>query len=168
MGSDSLKLLLRAESIIQRDALLAALHAEGLHAISPSSDLSRKVTDSTVDLAYGGYSAMFEGFAIQVPENEFEQADAVVKQVLARAQKFEVPDSEVTNRNIVKFYFCCLFSTAAPILMHALALYHLRNAIRLGEKVSWIGVGLGLLWLVATVFTGLYMFKLYFARLFII
>ena len=91
------KPLVRAQSIIQRDAILAALSAAGIEAVAPPRDISRKIADTTMDLAYQGYSAIFDGFLIQVPAKDLaragEIASVVIDQALRADSGLGAPDS---------------------------------------------------------------------------
>lgn len=127
-----LKVLMRAESIIQRDAVMSALSAEGINAFAETRDISRKITDDTVDLAYEGYSAVFDGFTIQVNAVDFDRARAVAEGVLKRAQAVDRKMEE--GSSLQRFYFCCLFSLFLPVVFHGLALYHLVRGLQRGEK----------------------------------
>ncbi len=151
MNTDSFKDLIRAESIIQRDAILAALRAAGLDPISPPRDISRKIADTTVDFSYQGYSAMFDGFVIRVPESQLEQAQSITRQVLTQAQQSDDNSEISATHNINRFYFCCLFSLGLPLIMHLLAIHHLRKALAAKEPMNRIGVFIGCLWLILTV-----------------
>lgn len=131
MSSD-LKLLLQAESIIQRDAILSALKENGIEAISAPRDISRKIADSTVDLAYEGYSALFDGFAIQVAAQDFDRARQIADGILQKAEAVE--KASPPTGSMRRFYFCCLFCVSMPVLFHGLALYHLLNGLKNGEK----------------------------------
>jgi hypothetical protein len=143
----ALKTIIRAESVIQRDSLLAAFHEAGIEALSPPRDVSRKLTDSMVDYAYGGYSAIFDGFAIQVPEEQWEEARQIVDQVLKQARSFDEVPHEASN-SLKKFYFCCFFVLLAPLVMNIVAFYHLYKAYQHNEKLARWSVLLGVLWLV--------------------
>lgn len=140
MSASDLQILFRAESIIQRDAILAALHAEGINAHSPDRAISRKTTANTVDLAYEGYSALFEGFEIQVHESDLVAAKKVVESLLTRArlatEQIDAAADPDSSRSLRKFYFCALFSLGLPGVMHAMAIYHLLQAQKKGEKMS--------------------------------
>lgn len=133
MGA-ALKHLMRAESIIQRDAVMSALNAAGINAFSENRDISRKIADTTVDLAYEGYSAVFDGFIIQVNEADYEQAKPIADGVLKKASEAK-PDPGLSEGSAYRrFYFCSLFSIVMPGLFHGLAIYHLIDGIRRGEK----------------------------------
>lgn len=122
---------MRAESIIQRDAILSALAAEGINAFSETRDISRKITDTTVDLSYEGYSAIFEGFTIQVNIADFDRARAVAEGVIKRAQSADRKMEE--GSSLRRFYFCCLFTVFLPVIFHGLALYHLARGLQRRE-----------------------------------
>jgi hypothetical protein len=78
-----------AQSIIERDAIIAALTAQQIECISPERTISRKVTENTVDMAYGGYSAFFDGFQIMVAQKDAEKAKAIIQQIIQSAKEYE-------------------------------------------------------------------------------
>ncbi len=129
-----LKLLIKAESIIQRDAILAALKSQGIEPHSAPRDISRKIADTTVDLSFEGFSALFDGFAIYVDEGELERAQKLTESLLKSAQKTKDDPGLAQGGSMRRFYFCCLFSITMPILFHGLALYHLYMGLRSKEK----------------------------------
>lgn len=129
-----LKALMRAESIIQREAVISALAAQGINAFSEERDISRKIADSTVDLAYEGYSALFDGFTIHVDESDFERAQPIAESVLRAALAAPADKGLEEGSSMRKFYFCCLFSLMFPVLFHGLALYHFVRGLQRGER----------------------------------
>lgn len=131
-----MKSAFKADSIIQRDALLSALHNNGITAQSPPRDLSRKFTDTTVDISYEGYSVFFDGFDIQVPDQDLEKAQEIISQFL-RQTNVGLAQEKTPPRYLQKFYFCSLFSGVLPILFHILALYYLFLGLKSGEKLSF-------------------------------
>jgi hypothetical protein len=133
--TSALKHLMQAESIIQRDAVMSALAAAGINAFAEQRDISRKIADTTVDLAYEGYSAVFDGFTIQVNEADYDAAKEIADEVVrvAHAAKPDVGLSE--GGALRRFYFCSLFSIMIPGLFHGLAIYHLADGLRKGEKL---------------------------------
>ncbi len=129
-----LKLVLRAESIIQRDAIIAALNAAKIEAHSAPRDMSRKIADDTVDLSLGGVSVMFDGFAIHVDEQYLEQAQKIAAHIVKSALKAKDDPILAKGESMRRFYFCCLFSIPMPILFHGLAAYHLIVGLKNGER----------------------------------
>lgn len=127
--------IFKADSIIQRDALLNALATEGIHAQSPPRDLSRKVTPTTVDISYEGYSSFFEGFSIQVPEEQADTAKKIIESFIKSTQASTAQEKPVV-RYLQSFYFCSLFSLMFPFFMQAIAVYYLVKGIRAGEKLE--------------------------------
>jgi len=135
MGTE-LKVLMRAESIIQRDAVMSALTAEGINAFAEEREISRKIADTTVDLAYEGYSAVFDGFTIQVNAADFDRAKAVADRVVARARAAPSDKTLEEGSSMRKFYFCCLFSVLIPVIFNGLAVYHFVRGLQKGERPS--------------------------------
>ena len=132
--TSALKQLMQAESIIQRDAVMSALQAAGINAFAENRDISRKIADTTVDLAYEGYSAVFDGFTIQVNEADFDQAKKIADEVVERARAAK-PDASLSEGSAMRrFYFCSLFTLIFPVLFHGLAVFHFVDGIRKGER----------------------------------
>lgn len=129
-----LKLLVKAESIIQRDAILAALKSQGIEPQSAPRDISRKIADTTVDLSFEGFSAVFDGFAIYVDEEKLQEAEKIAKAIVRTAQKTKDDPGLAQGGSMRRFYFCCLFTITIPILFHGLALYHLYKGLRNKER----------------------------------
>lgn len=125
----------KADSIIQREALLNALYNAGIRAQSPPRDISRKVTSTTVDLSFEGYSSFFDGFAIQVQDHEEHQAKEVIQKFL-RETNVSLASEKPPVRYLQSFYFCSLFSLMIPILLQALALIYLYKGLRNNEKLE--------------------------------
>src|SRR6185312_9224575 len=134
MDSRKLTPLVKAESIIQRDAIMAALENAQIPAVTPPRDISRKIADTTVDLAYEGYSAVFDGFLIQVEEKDLERACAVAEEVVRAARS---ASSLATDEKswMARFYFCSLFAMGFSVLMHVVALGCLVKALRRREPM---------------------------------
>lgn len=153
--SGSLQTVVQAESIIQRDAILSALAQAGIEAFSAPRDISRKIADTTLDLAYEGYSAIFEGFAIQVSKDDFARAKEIVDQVLREARLNVVDDDHQVN-HMRRFYFCSLFTLTLPIVMHVFAIYHLIEGIKKGEKLRPLYIVFSIGILLFTGFVGVY------------
>ena len=121
-----MKRLYKAGGMVERDALLARLRSLGIDAISPERAVSRKVTDTTIDLSLGGYSAVADGFAVFVPEAQFDAAEDALAEFLRDARL-----SPVAHVNYwQKYYACALFSLTLPLVMNAFATYHLVKAAR--------------------------------------
>ena len=143
----------KAESILQREALVAFLRENGIEPLTPPKDVTRKIADTTVDLAYGGYSAVSEGLPIYVLEEEKEQAQALITDFLTQISKNEVASAKVKEINHWnRFYHCSLFTMVLPGLMHLLALYHVFCAIRSGAPVQLVRLVSALFVFVATAF----------------
>lgn len=121
-----MKRLYKAGGMVERDALTSRLRSIGIEAISPGRDVSRKVTDSTIDLSLGGYSAVADGFAIFVPEDQFDAAETLLAEFLREARANPVADINYWQ----KYYACALFSLSLPFVMNIFATYHLSKAIR--------------------------------------
>jgi hypothetical protein len=125
----------KANSIIQRDAIVEALQSEGLNPFTQERDVSKKVADGTLDLSYGGASAMFEGFPILVTEEEAARARDVVERVLASVREQDRIPRETDH--LQKFYAMSLFSfLMIPVLAHAIGFYHLYEGIKKRQKIN--------------------------------
>ena len=121
-----MKRLYKAGGMVERDALIARLRSLGIDALTPERDVSRKVTDSTIDLSLGGYSAVADGFAIFVPEEQFDTAETALGEFLRQARANPAADINYWQ----KYYACALFSLTLPFVMNIFATYHLIKAIR--------------------------------------
>lgn len=128
-----MKLLVKAGSMIQREALLARLREAGIEPLSPPRDVSNKLADSTVDLALDGTAIFFDGFAIYVQDEQLEEAREVLAR-FDREHKISVAEAQPERKPWKRYYFCSLFSLMFPVLMTALATYHLIRAVNSGEK----------------------------------
>lgn len=133
---DDLILLHTASSIIERDAVLAYLRENLITAESPARDMSRKYTETTVDLSLGGYSTFFDGFKIFVQEQQHKDALKVLDKFMLE-QKQEVVESEpATVSYINKFYFFGMASFFVPIVPIFFGIYFLRKGIKAKEKIK--------------------------------
>jgi hypothetical protein len=133
-------LLVRADSIIQKEALLAALREENIDVRAPEMTLNRSVTDTTLDLALGGYSAVHErGFPIFVREVHQDRAKKIIDQVI---KEYHNQEPARLPMSLNKFYVCSLYSIALPGLMHLLGLYHLVRYFKTKEQdrenINWV------------------------------
>ncbi len=145
--------------MIERDGLLNYLQSNGIEAVSPPRDLSRKISATTVDLAYGGYSAVFEGFAIFVKPEQLAEAQELVKTFEAK-MRFNPDPRPVDYAH--KFYLSCLFTVIFPGFLHVMALYHLRRAIQHKAQFNKLKLTFSLILFVATGALGLNIVKYYF------
>ncbi len=131
-----MKSVFKADSIIQRDALISALGSDGIPAQSPPRDLSRKFTDTTVDISYEGYSTFFDGFEILVRDQDTDRAKSLIEKFL-RETNVVLAGEAPPPRHLQRFYFCGLFSMLVPVLFHGLAILYLYQGLRAGEKLSF-------------------------------
>jgi hypothetical protein len=152
----SLRTVVQAESIIQRDAILSALSHNGIEAFSGRRDISRKIADNTLDLAFEGYSAIFEGFAIQVAEEDFTRAKEIVDSVLREARVHVVDGEPKEDSHFRRFYFCALFTLTLPIVMHVFAIQHLIQGIKKGEELRPVYILFSMALLIFTGVIGVY------------
>lgn len=130
---ENLIIIYRAPSMMERDAILNQLHENGIEALSTERDVSRKVTNSTIDLAFEGYSATMGGFPITVMKNDEEAAKKIIQDFI---RKINVgPASPPSYSHLRKFYISSIYSTMLPLAFHALGIYHLFKGLRAGEKV---------------------------------
>lgn len=132
-----LKLVLKAESIIQRDAILAALKSANIEAHSAPRDISRKITDTTVDLGMDFVSVTFDGFSIYVDEKDLAEAQKTANSIVKTAMRAKDDPVLARGESMRKFYFCCVFSLMMPFLFHGLAAYHLYYGLKNGERMHW-------------------------------
>ncbi len=154
-----MKLLIRAESLIQRDALINALREQGIEAVTGERDISRKYADETVDLAYGGISAVFEGFSIWVPEAELSRAQGIVAEVMESVRSASSAEPLPPESHMRRFFFCTLMSIVFPVVMNILALGHLIRGLRAGESIKWWMLVFGILIWITTSIAGYFLLR---------
>jgi len=124
-----MKLLYKAKSMIERDALRARLHGAAIASDAPERSVSRKVTNETVDLSLGAVSLWFDGFAVLVPEEDMARAQEVLDAFLLEMQATKTPPATHWPRA----YSCAIFSILIPVIFNLLAVYHAVRAWRAGE-----------------------------------
>jgi hypothetical protein len=122
-----------APSIIERDALLNELEDSGIEALGEIRDVSRKLANSTVDLAYEGYSALMGGFTISVAEADAVQAKKIIQDFLARIKISG--DLPLEKSSLHKFYASSIYSVFLPAVFHASGIYYLVHGLKKGEKI---------------------------------
>jgi hypothetical protein len=147
-------LLLKAKSIIQRDAILSELESQGINAFASPRDMSRKIADHTVDLALEGYSVFFDGFPIYVNELDKAAADEIANRLLRETQQTPMVSSD-ESPHLRRFFFCAIFSLMLPAVMHVFGAYHLYRAFKTGEKIRPLQFTVGLLLFLLMPFMGL-------------
>lgn len=126
---------MKAQSIIQRDSILAELEIHNIQAITTPRDMSRKVTENTVDLSLSGYSVFFDGFSIYVQEEDKAKADEIISRFLKETSNTKVePTDEVPH--LRRFFFCSIFSLMVPVIMNIYAAYHLYMAFKKHEPIK--------------------------------
>lgn len=119
-----------ADSIIQRDALMALLREAGIDSESPARDLSRQLTSNSIDIAYEGYSAVKKDiFPILVDERKKEEARRLIDKELARVES--EPSVEVSH--LYRFRAACLYTIVLPVVFHIVAVMNLIRHYKSGE-----------------------------------
>ncbi len=122
-------LVYQAISMIQRDAILGVLAEANIEAWGAERDVSRKYGDSSVDLAYEGYSATMGGFSIFAESSKVEVAKLCIRNFLA-----ELPRESVSEtRYLERFYGVALFSMMLPFVA-PLGAYYLFKGLAGGES----------------------------------
>ena len=131
----------KAESIIQREALLALLADNEIATISPPRDLSRKIADDTVDLSYEGYSAIFDGFAIYVSADQKDRALKLIQDYLTQIQATHRREAEPPSvtYHLDRFRSCAMFGLIIPFVFTIGGAYHLIKAHEKGEPLRGFG-----------------------------
>ena len=154
--SDDLALLTKAESIIERDAVMAMLLENNINSESPARDLSRKVTSMTPDISYEGYSAFFDGFKIFVKNEDLASAQRLL-------EKFnrETPKQSVSTDYANRFYLCAFSSIVFPVIFHALAIYNFVKAVQTKQKFSKFKLNAAILILFCSGWLGLTLVQLF-------
>ena len=119
----------KAQSIIERDAILSALKENEIECQSPERTIVRKVTDNTIDVSHGVYSAFFEGFQIFVNEPDKFKALEIINKIVEDAKMYDrskrLPPLEQSALDRRVFYRR-LFATA---LLLAYAYFLINNFI---------------------------------------
>ncbi len=130
-------LIFTAESIVERDSLIALLKSNGVNAESPRRDISRKYTENTLDLSYGGYSTIFDGFKIFVDKESKDKATKLVDEFREDIKvKNKVDIKNGSKRNLMKFYYFSIASFFIPILPLFFGLYYFYKGILQKEKIQ--------------------------------
>lgn len=157
-GDDAFVQLIKAESILQREAIVTALDSEGIEFFIIPRDTSRKVFDSSIDLTMGGISTVFDGFPILVRPLDLERAQRIVRQVIGSADQIAF---ESKNNDSIdywdRFYRASIFTIFLPGLMHLAALMNLFMAVKTRQPLTAIGkvitgTLLCLVWLAAAIY----------------
>ncbi len=148
-------LVFTAESMVERDSLIALLKSEGIETESPKRDISRKYTDSTVDLSYGGYSAMFDGFKIFVEAKNQDKAHAITQNFIKEIQlKNKHPEKKENKRNLMKFYYFSIAGFFIPIIPLFFGVYYLYKGILEKEKIRKLYMVCSLFFYGISIFVG--------------
>jgi hypothetical protein len=129
---DEPKLLFIAVSMIERDALKARLEAYGVEAVSPKRDISRKYTENTVDLAFGGYSTLFDGFKIFVDERDFKKSEEILSE-FSEMTKPVVIETEKSSY-FKKFHYFSVASVFVPLVPLLFGIYYFYMGVKNKEK----------------------------------
>lgn len=157
-------LLCKVPSIIERDALLAALGEAGIGASSPDRDMMINLAGEP-NLALGGYSALFEGYSVFVPAGRETEARSVLAAFRRRDMHLSRSDREPGAEESAtldpagrRFLACAFFSVVVPVALNVASLYWFfrsRNVFRfrpgaalfaLAIDVLMIAGGLTALW----------------------
>jgi hypothetical protein len=117
--------------MIERDSILAALEDSEIEAHGEERLLSRKITSTTTDISYEGYSALADtGFAIWVNPKDLPKAQQIVGDLKVQASAH---DNNTRIDHVAKFNTSVLFGILIPFLFHVIAIYHLAQARKLGQ-----------------------------------
>lgn len=131
-----MNLLYKAQTIIEREALIHELSEAGIEVVTPPRDVSRQVSEASIDLSLGGYSTFFDGFSIYVPADNATEAKKVLSKFLLKAQQFQLQND--TKKSSLSpwqsFYANAGWTLVLPVIMHYFASIALFKAIRSGQK----------------------------------
>lgn len=134
-GGPVSQVLYRAQTLIERDALVEALSAEGIESLAQERDQIPQLTND-VNLRLGGYSAMFEGYEIRVPQEQFESGQRVLQDFLRRAQIQPVSEASAVSQADAdeaafrRFMAHSFWAIILPILFNLTSFYWLWRARR--------------------------------------
>ena len=128
-------LLYEAQSIIERDALIEVLKNSDIDSVTSERDVSRKISNGTVDLSLGGYSAVSGGFPIYVDPDSSTQAKEILKNFLRNIKLVEQSEETGTD-HFSKFAKCAVFTLFIPVIFHFIGIYHLWMGFKNQEKVK--------------------------------
>lgn len=145
------------ESILEKEILLSQLRSAGVEAESQERSISRKYTDTTIDLAFGGYSSVMGGFKIYVNEAHEEAARDIVKNFI-KNQETHTTEFKSSRTDLSRFYLFSIFSVFIPVLSHLLGAYFLFKAFKNNELVFSKKLFFALLLFVFTLITSLFIY----------
>lgn len=131
---DEPKLLFIAQSMIERDALKARIEACGISVVTPKRDISRKYTEGTVDLSYGGYSAVFDGFKIFVEDKDFKKSQEILEEFTESSEPQEMVEEEQQPNYLKKFHYFSVASVFVPLVPLLFGAYYFYKGLRNKEK----------------------------------
>lgn len=118
-------LLAKIPDLITRDVLVVRLGEKGIEVYAPERDMIVNVSPSP-NFSLEGYSALFDGYPVYVDQGDLARS----RQVFEDFQKEIYQPSLEPVDHTSKFYFACVMTMILPGILHAIALFHLVQALR--------------------------------------
>ncbi|MES3037906.1 MAG: hypothetical protein V4736_08370 [Bdellovibrionota bacterium] len=138
MNDDKWIVVFKADNLIERDALVAQMAFQGIEARIIERPTSRRISEDTVDLAFEGVSSLFDGFPILVQTSNEDKAKALVTDFFKR-RKLTLDEPEIPGErrdfHFHKYYFCGIFSSMLPVVLHGYGIYHFIKGVKKREPL---------------------------------
>lgn len=135
MESPALQEIHRAQSVIERDALMAFLKEEGIVSYTGQRDVIVNLTDH-VNLGLEGYSATFEGYRIYVAQENASVARQLIHRQTMKVRNTTPEERIDENAEMKKFISGSVFSLMLPGIMNVVALYWLIRALQKKQRTT--------------------------------
>lgn len=136
MDNQDWALLTKLPDLISRGALINFLSEKQIEVYAPDRDVIVNVNPASPNLSLEGYSAIFDGYEVYVDRKKLNDAKKIWEEFQKEMYKPTVMETDHPH----KFYSMSVMSFFFPLVTHILALYHLREGFRKGQKFSVIKV----------------------------
>lgn len=123
-----MKVLCRVPSVIERDALMAALLEKNVSAFTPERNVMVNLAGEP-NLSLEGASITFPGYDIRVPEDQYEEARNVLAEFRRRhdvriaPEGIEEPAHDGVDEAGRRFLKCSFWGIVMPLVMNVPAMY---------------------------------------------
>lgn len=155
MDNQDWALLSKLPDLISRGALINLLGEKQIEVYAPDRDVIVNVNPASPNLSLEGYSAIFDGYEVYVARKKLNDA----KNIWEEFQKEMYKPSLIETDHPHKFYSMSVMSFFFPLVTHTLALYHLREGLRKGQKFSVIKVAFSILVLIPSAILGVFFLR---------